>query len=175
MSGDFWWINLFYIYSPYHFSRDTLCGKTSIVKQGLSRISSLIPYDVMTFEVSRIRDVTIFVTVICITSTYFLWISDLGLYNPLLVGIYSHRGQTRWLSWTRNPAQVSLHKVLCMNAWRLTSLLFFSLGKCSMPLLARFLSFQPRYTILQASVLEMQPLRFRTKCCLGLRWENTRT
>ncbi|KAL5112757.1 hypothetical protein TcWFU_008571 [Taenia crassiceps] len=29
---------------------DTLCGKTAIVKQGLSRISSLIPYDVMTFE-----------------------------------------------------------------------------------------------------------------------------
>ncbi|VDN97331.1 unnamed protein product [Rodentolepis nana] len=29
---------------------DTICGKTSIVKQGLSRVSSLIPYDVMTFE-----------------------------------------------------------------------------------------------------------------------------
>ncbi|VDL19536.1 unnamed protein product [Hymenolepis diminuta] len=29
---------------------DTICGKTSIVKQGLSRISSLIPYDVMAFE-----------------------------------------------------------------------------------------------------------------------------
>uniref|UniRef100_A0A5K3EPD0 Zf-AD domain-containing protein n=1 Tax=Mesocestoides corti TaxID=53468 RepID=A0A5K3EPD0_MESCO len=29
---------------------DTFCGKTAVVKQGLSRISSLIPYDVMTFE-----------------------------------------------------------------------------------------------------------------------------
>lgn len=36
-------------------NRDTLCGKTSIVKQGLSRISSLIPYDVMTFEVRVIN------------------------------------------------------------------------------------------------------------------------
>ncbi|KAL7061758.1 hypothetical protein AAHC03_0811 [Spirometra sp. Aus1] len=29
---------------------DTLCGKTAVVKHGLSRIGSLIPYDIMTFE-----------------------------------------------------------------------------------------------------------------------------
>ncbi|VDL99008.1 unnamed protein product [Schistocephalus solidus] len=29
---------------------DTLCGKTTVVKHGLSRIGSLIPYDIMTFE-----------------------------------------------------------------------------------------------------------------------------
>jgi len=43
---------MFILYKMIQFFRDSLANRTSQIKEGLNRLSCLVPYNIITFEVS---------------------------------------------------------------------------------------------------------------------------